>query len=351
MSVFEHKEFDNHEHVAFYQDKASGLQAIIAVHNTHLGPSLGGCRMWAYKNSAEALNDVLRLSKGMTYKAAMANLKLGGGKSVIIGDPRQHKSKAMMHSMGKFIDSLGGKYITAEDSGIAVGDIECMAQNTLYVSGIEAKYRYDGGPADGNPAPSTAYGVFTGIKSSVEYRLKTDLKGVRVAIQGLGHVGYRLAEHLHTAGAELIVTDIYPDNLEKAKQKFGAKVVSPEQIFAEDIEVFAPCALGASINSHTIPTLKASIVAGAANNQLAAKEHGSELTERGILYAPDYVINAGGVIDIYHQRMLSTANAMRSHIEGIGDTLTEIYTRSDHLNLPTCEVANQMAEERFLPNI
>lgn len=348
MPVFEHKEFDNHEHVAFYNDKDSGLQAIIAVHNTNLGPSLGGCRMWTYKNSAEALNDVLRLSRGMTYKAAMADLKLGGGKSVIIGDPRQLKSAEMMQSMGRFVQSLQGKYITAEDSGIAVSDIQMMAQQTSYVSGIEAKYRYDGGPADGNPAPSTAYGVFMGIKASVQHKLGTDLKGIRVAIQGLGHVGYRLAEHLHGEGAELIVTDIYPDNLLKAEQQLAAKIVAPEDIFAQDAEVFAPCALGASVNEQTIDLLKATIIAGAANNQLAETEDGYKLTERGILYAPDYVINAGGVIDIYHQRMLSTATAMRSHIENIGVTLRKIYEGSEQLGLPTHSVANAMAEERFL---
>lgn len=348
MSVFEHKEFDNHEHVAFYNDKDSGLQAIIAVHNTNLGPSLGGCRMWAYKNSAEALNDVLRLSRGMTYKAAMADLKLGGGKSVIIGDPRQLKSADMMRSMGRFVESLQGQYITAEDSGIAVSDIQLMAQQTSYVSGIEAKYRYDGGPADGNPAPSTAYGVFMGIKASVKHKLGTDLKGVRVAIQGLGHVGYRLAKHLHGEGAQLIVTDIYPDNLLKSEQLLAAKIVAPEDIFAQDVDVFAPCALGASINVQTIEQLKATIIAGAANNQLAESDDGHRLTERGILYAPDYVINAGGVIDIYHQRMLSTASAMRSHIENIGDTLLKIYEGSEQSGLPTHSVANTIAEERFL---
>jgi leucine dehydrogenase len=348
MSVFEHKEFDNHEHVAFYNDKESGLQAIIAVHNTNLGPSLGGCRMWPYKNSAEALNDVLRLSRGMTYKAAMADLKLGGGKSVIIGDPRRMKSADMMHSMGQFIESLQGQYITAEDSGIAVSDIQLMAQHTSHVSGIEAKYRYDGGPADGNPAPSTAYGVFIGLKASVQHQLATNLKGIKVAIQGLGHVGYRLAEHLYSEGAELIVTDIYPDNLQKAEQLLAAKVVAPEDIFAQDVDVFSPCAMGASINVKTIEHLKATIIAGAANNQLAESDDGLRLTERGILYAPDYVINAGGVIDIYHQRMLSTATAMRSHIENIGGTLLKIYDGSEQLGLPTHSVANTMAEERFL---
>lgn len=348
MSVFDHPDFDNHEHVAFYHDEASGLNAIIAVHNTNLGPSLGGCRMWPYSDSSEALTDVLRLSRGMSYKAAMANLKLGGGKSVIIGDPRKDKSPAMMAAMGKFVETLGGAYITAEDSGIAVSDIKMMAGHTNFVSGIEAKYRYDGGEADGNPAPSTAYGVFVGLKASVKHRLGTDLKGVRVAIQGLGHVGYRLAEHLHAEGAELFVTDIFPESVERAEQELGATAVAPGDIFALDVDVFAPCALGSAINPVSIDQLKVSVVAGAANNQLAEEGLGEQLSRRDILYAPDYVINAGGVIDIYHQRMLSTASAMRTHIENIGETLEEIFQRAAASGQSTNLVANQMAEERFL---
>ena len=348
MSVFDHKEFDNHEHVAFYSDNASGLKAIIAVHNTNLGPSLGGCRMWPYADSAEALNDVLRLSKGMSYKAAMADLKLGGGKSVIIGDPRKEKTPEMMAAMGKFVESLGGKYITAEDSGIAVSDLQMMAQHSAHIAGTEAKYHYNDEPADGNPAPSTAYGVFVGLKASVQHKLGTGLNGVKVAIQGLGHVGYRLARHLHNEGAELYVTDIFPESLEKAKEEFGATVVSPDEIFALDVDVLAPCALGAAINTNTLGQLKVKVIAGAANNQLAEESTGELVKEKGILYAPDYVINAGGVIDIYHQRMLSTSSAMRAHIERIGETLVEIYHRADQENLATNIVANKMAEERFL---
>ncbi|MCV2883144.1 amino acid dehydrogenase [Aestuariibacter sp. AA17] len=350
MSVFDHKEFANHEHVAFYHDEKSGLKAIIAVHNTNLGPSLGGCRMWPYATSTEALNDVLRLSKGMTYKAAMAELKLGGGKSVIIGDPRKEKTPEMMAAMGRFVESLGGKYITAEDSGIAVSDLKIMAQHSTSIAGTEAKYHYNDEEADGNPAPSTAYGVFVGLKTSVEYKLERDLRGVKVAIQGLGHVGYRLARHLHNEGAELFVTDIYPESLEKAKEEFGATVVSPDEIFALDVDVFAPCAMGASINDVTLPQIKAKVIAGAANNQLAEEHLGQQLTEKGILYAPDYVINAGGVIDIYHQRMLSTSAAMRAHIERIGDNLKEIFTRAEETGNSTNFIANRIAEERFLTN-
>lgn len=348
MSVFDHSEFDNHEHVAFYHDEKAGLSAIIAVHNTNLGPALGGCRMWPYVNSSEALTDVLRLSKGMTYKAALANLELGGGKSVIIGDPRKAKTPEMMKAMGKFVDSLGGKYFTAEDSGIAVTDLQTMAEESDYIAGVSAKYHYAGEVPNGNPAPSTAYGVFVGLKASVEFGLKRSLDGVSVAIQGMGHVGYRLAKHLHEQGAKLYVADIFPEGIEKAQKEFGATVVAPEDILSLDVDVLAPCALGAAINDQTLPDIKAKVIAGAANNQLAREEMGELLSKRGILYAPDYVINAGGVIDIFHQRMASSSNeALRVHIEQIGDTLKEIYERAEKENTATNRIANVIAEERF----
>lgn len=348
MSVFDHAEFDNHEHVAFYHDEESGLSAIIAVHNTNLGPALGGCRMWPYINSTEALTDVLRLSKGMTYKAAMANIALGGGKSVIIGDPRKQKTPAMMESMGKFVDSLGGKYFTAEDSGIAVSDLAAMAKQSDYIAGVSAKYHYAGETPDGNPAPSTAYGVFVGLKASVEYKLNRSLEGVSVAIQGMGHVGYRLAKHLRDAGATLYVADIFPEGVDKAVTELGATAVPPEDILGLDVDVLAPCALGAAINDQTLPTIKAKVIAGAANNQLAREEIGDLLVTRDILYAPDYVLNAGGIIDIFHQRMESSSNhALREHIEGIGATLNEIYQRADAEGRATSRVANSIAEERF----
>lgn len=348
MSVFDHVEFDNHEHVAFYHDKKAGLSAIIAVHNTNLGPALGGCRMWPYVSSAEALTDVLRLSKGMTYKAAMANIALGGGKSVIIGDPRKQKTPEMMEAMGKFVDSLGGSYFTAEDSGIAVTDLQNMAKHSPYIAGVKAQYHYADEIPDGNPAPSTAYGVFVGLKASVEYGLNTSLDGVSVAIQGMGHVGYRLASHLKDAGATLYVADIYPEGVEKAVAELGAIAVAPEDVLGLDVDVLAPCALGAAINDQTLPMIKAKVIAGAANNQLAREDIGDKLVERGILYAPDYVINAGGIIDIFHQRMDASSNiALRKHIEEIGSTLKEIYTRADTQNSATSRVANTIAEERF----
>ena len=347
MSVFQHIEFDNHEHLAFCHDKESGLKAIIAIHNTNLGASLGGCRMWPYVSDDEALNDVLRLSKGMTHKAAMAGLNQGGGKAVIIGDPRKIKTIGLMRAMGRFVDSLGGKYISAEDSGMSVTDLKIMAEHSSHIAGIEAKYHVFGEHADGNPAPSTAYGVFVGLKSTVEFALNKDLTGIKVAIQGLGHVGLRLVEHLYKAGATSYVTDIYPENVDKAVSQFGAIAVKPEDIYDVDADVFAPCAMGAILNPLTIARLKVKVVAGAANNQLATEDCGQLLKDKHILYAPDYVINAGGIIDIYHQKIPSSHEAMRAHLERISTTLTEVYVRAEELNLATNVVANQIAEERF----
>ena len=347
MSVFEHSEYDGHEHVAFYQNKATGLKAIIAVHNSNLGSALGGCRMWPYASDEEALRDVLRLSKGMTYKAAMAGLKQGGGKAVIMGDPRTEKTPEKMIAMGKFIDSLSGKYISAEDSGLTVDDLKVMSKQTKYVSGIHANYHINSEPADGNPAPSTAYGVYVGLRTSVEHAMNTDLKGVKVAIQGLGHVGTRLAKHLHNQGAKLFVTDMHPDNIEKAVRNFSAIAVKPEHIYDADVDVFAPCAMGAILNAENIARLKVKVIAGAANNQLAKEEYGQLLVDKGILYAPDYVLNAGGIIDIFHQSISSSDEGLRNHIEKISVTLLEIYRRAESQGTATNIVANQIAEERF----
>jgi leucine dehydrogenase len=347
MSVFEHSEFNGHEHVAFYQDKATGLKAIIAVHNSNLGNALGGCRMWPYVSDEEALRDVLRLSKGMTYKAAMAGLKQGGGKAVIIGDPRTEKTPGKMLAMGKFIDSLSGKYISAEDSGLTVDDLKLMGKQTEHVSGIHAKYHINSEPADGNPAPSTAYGVYIGLKASVEHAMNSELEGIKVAIQGLGHVGMRLAKHLHNQGAKLYVTDIHPENIEKAVSEFSAIAVKPAGIYDLNVDVFAPCAMGAILDSQNIARLKVKVIAGAANNQLATEESGQLLADKGILYAPDYVINAGGIIDIYHQSIFSSDKGLRDHIEKISDTLLEVYRRAESKKIATNIVANQIAEERF----
>jgi leucine dehydrogenase len=351
MSVFSHREFDNHQQVAFFKDNKTGLRAIIAVHNTNLGPALGGCRMWSYATDEEALTDVLRLSRGMTYKSALANLSLGGGKAVIIGDPRTEKSDDLLYAMGDFIEGLGGRYITAEDSGTSVADLLKMAQRTSFVSGVDQASDHGG-----DPSPSTAYGVFVSLREAVAYKLgRSNLDGLRVAIQGLGNVGYRLAEYLHKAGAELFVTDIVQANVDRAVRELKATAVSGDKIFSLDVDVFAPCALGAAINDQSIEQLKAPIIAGAANNQLATPTHGQILHDRGVLYTPDYVVNAGGIIDVYYQRkMLSAdysaenyASDLATKVEGIGTTLKEIFVRSDAENVPTFVVADRVAEERF----
>lgn len=347
MSIFEHSEFDNHEHIAFCRDKRSGLSAIIAIHNTELGASLGGCRMWPYRSSEDALHDVLRLSKGMTYKAAMAGLKQGGGKAVIIGDPGTEKTPEMMAAMGNFIHSLSGNYISAEDSGMTVADLKLIEKKTCYVAGTHAKYHLDSDSTDGNPAPSTAYGVFVGLKASVDYALGRELKDTSVAIQGLGQVGMRLAAHLHKSGVKLYVTDINQANIDKAVAAFNAVAVTIKEVHSLNVDVYAPCALGATLNESTINELKAKVVAGAANNQLEKEEFGEILRAKNIVYAPDYVINAGGVIDIYHQSIVSSKQKLKEHIEEIEQTLVEIYQRSEAEFKATNLIANKIAEERF----
>jgi leucine dehydrogenase len=348
MAVFSLSDFADHEQVVFVSDDKSGLKAIIAVHNSNLGPALGGCRMWPYASEEEAIRDVLRLSRGMTYKSAMANLKLGGGKSVIIGNPRTQKTPELLAAFARALEQLNGRYIAAEDSGTSVADMKYMAQFTRHVAGIVDKPAEEGGTRSGDPSPATAYGTFIGIKAAVKERLGRDsLEGLRVAVQGVGNVGFDLARQLKEAGASLWVTDIHREALVKAGKELGATVVVPEEIFGLDVDVFAPCALGAILNDATIPQLKAQIVAGAANNQLAEARHGVELMKRGILYAPDYVINAGGIIDVYHERIGFERAALLKHIEGIHDNLMEIFARARQEERPTGEVADAIAEERF----
>ncbi len=341
MSVFEHHEFDDHEQVVFCHDAASGLKAIIAVHNTNLGPALGGCRMWPYADEAEALTDALRLSRGMTYKSALAGLAYGGGKSVIIGDPKRDKSEALFRAMGRFVDSLDGRYTVAEDVGISVPDVETMARETAHVAGVTS-----GGAGD--PSPATAYGVFMGIKAAARHRLGVEsVKGLRIAVQGVGHVGYYLCRYLAAEGAELLVADIAQDSLDRVVREFSAQVVAPDRIAAAAADIYAPCALGATINDDSLPQLQATIVAGSANNQLAEARHGAALRERGILYAPDYVINAGGVINISHEGPRYDETKAFAHVAQIHDTLLEIFRRAETAKLATSEAADRLAEERF----
>jgi len=346
MSVFTHPEFDAHEELVFCRDAASGLSAIIAIHNTSRGPSLGGCRMWPYASEEEALGDVLRLSRGMTYKSALAGLPYGGGKSVVIGDPRTDKSPALFEALGGFVESLGGRYVVAEDVGISVPDVETMAKRTAHVAGVTA-----GG--SGDPSPATAYGVFHGIKAAAAHRLgASDLTGIRVAVQGLGHVGFELCRLLHDAGAQLIVSDLNAEQVMRAKERFGAATASPDAIASVEAEVYAPCALGATLNDRSIPALKASVVAGSANNQLARREQGYMLKERGILYAPDYVINAGGVINISHEARSGQSEpydreAAFAQVAGIGKTLSDIFAFAEQQGIATSDAADRLAEERF----
>ena len=343
MNVSSHPEFDGHEQVVMCEDRASGLRAIIAVHNTSRGPALGGCRMWPYLNEEAALRDALRLSRGMTYKSALADLPLGGGKAVIMGDPRRDKSRELLLAMGDCIEKLGGTYITAEDSGTSVADMEVIGERTRFVSGV-----VKGAEHGGDPSPSTAYGTFIGLKAAVKHRLHSDdLRGLRVAVQGMGNVGFHLARLLRDAGAELFVADIHPELVERAVLELGATAVAPGIIHALDVDVFSPCAMGGVINDQSIDDISAAVIAGAANNQLASRDHGLRLHERNILYAPDYVLNAGCIIDIAYQQGAGDQQAMRAHIDGIANTLTEIFQRAGAENRSTHAVADELAESRF----
>jgi len=292
--IFDVLQAEDYEQIVFCQDQASGLKAIIAIHDTTLGPALGGLRMWNYASEEEALTDVLRLAKGMTYKNAAAGLNLGGGKAVIIGNAKTDKSEALFRAFGRYVQSLSGRYITAEDVNTSVADMDFIHMETDYVTGVSPAFG-----SSGNPSPVTAYGVYRGMKAAAKWKFGSDsLAGKTVAVQGVGNVAYNLCRHLHEEGAHLVVTDINEEALKRAETDFGATVVKPDEIYAVDCDIFAPCALGAIINDKTIPMLKAQIVAGAANNQLAEDRHGDVLEERGILYAPDFVINAGGVINV-----------------------------------------------------
>jgi leucine dehydrogenase len=305
--------------------------------------------MWPYTSEDEAIRDVLRLSRGMTYKSAVSNLHLGGGKAVIIGNARTDKAPALFHAMGRAVHRLGGRYIVAEDVGTSVEDIRMIGEQTVHVAGIVDKQTRAGGMRSGDPSPATAHGTFFGLRAAVKYKLgRDDLEGLKVAVQGVGNVGFRLASQLREAGALLWVSDIYEDQVKRAVEELGATAIGPDDIYGQDVDVFAPCALGAVINDATLPQLRAKIVAGAANNQLSEDRHGKELMGRGILYAPDYVINAGGIIDISYERGGSyDRDAALAHVEGIYDTLIEIFERSTAEGLPTNLIADVVAEERF----
>ncbi len=340
MDIRHHPDFDQHEAVEVIQDE--NLTAMIAVHNSNLGPAVGGCRMYPYAVPGDAVTDVLRLSRGMTYKSALAGLPLGGGKSVIIGDPKVAKTKKLLHAMADFVNSLEGRYIAAEDSGTSVSDIATMGERTTFVSGVMKDDQFGG-----DPSPLTAYGVFVGLRQAVSHHLDRDLASVRVAVQGVGNVGIHLTKMLLQAGAQVIVADVNPDNVANAKA-LGAEVMSPMDIHKADVDVFAPCAMGGAINGSTINEIRADIVAGAANNQLASAEMGQQLFDKGILYAPDYVINAGGIIDVFYQQCGDrNHDKIADHIDRIGTTLHKIFQTSNQTMLPTNAIADELAESVF----
>lgn len=341
MSVFEHAEFAAHENVHFIHEPKSGLQAIIAVHSTALGPAAGGCRRWVYASDDDAITDVLRLSRGMTYKNAVAGLPFGGGKSVILAQQDEPKTPAMLAAFGRAVDALQGRYITAEDVGISIDDMRLVREQTRFVSGLPKS----GDSAGGDPSPYTALGVFLGLQASVQTRLQTDsLRDIRVAVQGVGSVGYHLCKLLHDAGAILTVADVNRRNLQRVLDEMPATQVATTEILYTDVDVVAPCALGNVLNAQTIPRLRATVVAGAANNQLAVEEDGQRLAERGILYAPDYVINAGGIINVSHEyNGGGSEDEVRADIQRIPERLQQIYTTAAESGEPTNRIADQLA--------
>jgi len=330
-----------HEQVSVWSDADAGYRGVIAIHNTTLGPALGGTRMWHYENDLEALIDVLRLSRGMTYKAALAGLNLGGGKSVIVGDPKAKNRAPIFRAHGRHVEALCGRYITAEDVGTSTADMEFIREETEHVVGLAGR--------SGDPSPVTALGVYRGMKACAKMAYGSDsLAGKKVTVQGTGHVGYHLCKHLHEEGAKLVVSDIDNERVERVVTEFGAVAVAPRDIYAADADIFAPCALGAVINDDTIPLLKVDIVAGAANNQLEEERHGDELHEMDIIYAPDYAINAGGLINVNAE--VEGWDLERSHkkASAIYDTILHVLQLSKEQGIATYRAADRLAEQEIL---
>lgn len=334
-----------HENIYYCHDADTGLKAIIGIHDTTLGPALGGCRMLPYESEQEALTDVLRLSKGMTYKSSVAGIDLGGGKSVILGDPVKNKSPDLMRRFGDFIERLNGKYITAEDMGTTVGDMDTIFERTKWVTG---KSKENGG--SGNPSPLTALGTYSGMKAAAKEAFGTDsLEGRVVGIQGVGSVGMTLAEHCHSEGAKLVVTDVNQKTLDECRDRFGATVVGLDDIYSSEMDIYAPCARGATLNDKTIPELKCQVVAGAANNQLQDPDkHGPALQNRKIIYAPDYVINAGGVINVFFELTGYDEAKSTERARNIYNTIERILTMAREQGIPSHEAARHVAEDRIL---
>lgn len=343
MEIFSNMQADDYEQVVFCQDKNSGLKAIIVIHDTTLGPSLGGVRMWPYETESEAIEDALRLAKGMTYKNAAAGLNLGGGKTVIIGDPSKDKNPEMFRALGRYIQSLNGRYITAEDVGSTVGDMDIIHTETDFVTGTSP-----GNGSSGDPSPVTAYGIYKGMQATaMEAFGDKSLEGKTIAVQGVGNVAYRLCEYLHKDGAKLIVTDINKEAVQRAVEHFGATAVEPDEIYGVDCDIYSPCALGATINDQTIPMIKAKAIAGSANNQLQSPKHGDLLYEKGIVYAPDYVINSGGVINVSDELNGYNQERAMKRVETIYDNLMSVFDISRRDHIPTYLAADRMAEERI----
>ncbi len=333
----------DYEQLVFCQDKQSGLKAIIAIHDTTLGPALGGTRMWTYESEEAAIEDALRLAKGMTYKNAAAGLNLGGGKTVIIGDPKKHKSEELFRAFGRYIQGLNGRYITAEDVGTTVEDMDLIYQETDYVTGISPAFG-----SSGNPSPVTAFGVYQGMKAAAKAAFGSDsLEGKVIAVQGVGNVAYNLCRHLHEEGAQLIVTDINKESVKRAVEEFGAKAVEPDEIYGVECDIYAPCALGATINDQTIPQIKAKVIAGAANNQLKESRHGDMIHEMGIVYAPDYVINAGGVINVADELYGYNRERALKKVEGIYQNIERVIEIANRDHIATYAAADRLAEERI----
>lgn len=343
MEIFNYMEKYDYEQLVFCQDKQSGLKAIICIHDTTLGPALGGTRMWTYESEEAAIEDALRLGKGMTYKNAVAGLNLGGGKTVIIGDPRKDKNEAMFRAFGRYVQGLNGRYITAEDVGTTVADMDLIHEETDYVTGISPAFG-----SSGNPSPVTAYGVYRGMKAAAKEAFGTDsLEGKTISVQGVGSVAYTLCEYLNNEGANLIVTDINKEAVQRAVQEFGAKAVDPSEIYSVDCDIYSPCALGATINDQTIPQLKAKVIAGSANNQLKDERHGDKLHELGIVYAPDYVINAGGVINVADELYGYNRDRAMKKVEMIYDNIAKVIEISKRDGIPTYKAADRLAVERI----
>jgi leucine dehydrogenase len=343
MDLFEHLSTYDYGEVHFKVDKATGLRAIVAVHDSRLGPALGGCRFIHYANDEAAVVDALRLARGMTYKAAITGLKHGGGKSVIIKPQENFDRVALFRAFGTFLQDLGGHYISAEDSGTSMADMDTIRTVTKHVTGIDPA---KGG--SGDPSPFTALGVRRGIEACVKFKLgKDSLKGLHMAVQGVGHVGYYICKELHALGVKLSVADIDPVKTERAVREFGATTVALDKIASLECDVFVPCALGAGLNDETIPALCTSIVAGAANNQLAEERHGDDLHARGVLYAPDYAINAGGLVNVAQEVSGYDAKASTEKVMKIYDTIYDIAERSKKASTPTYKIADRIAEEKL----